>query len=128
MNICARLEGIVESSYIHEPEKQMGMPQSTMLVPMTGVVKEFVSFKMRLEQTVLHIFFLGYIPVVLIYVPFRHIMQLKQHLWIPSCFFAYPSEHSGEQNDVGTCKRHALCKNVKIILWELAYFLLTQKV
>lgn len=45
------------------------------------------------------------LPVLLIYVPFGQISQLKQHLWIPFCFFACPTGHSGEHSEVGTCTR-----------------------
>lgn len=28
---------------------------------------------------------------------------MKQHFWIPFCFFAYPLGHSGEHSEIGTC-------------------------
>lgn len=44
-------------------------------------------------------------PVMLMYVSRGHISHLKQHLWIPVSFFAYPIGHSGEHIATGTCTR-----------------------
>lgn len=41
--------------------------------------------------------------VLLTKVPFGQISHLKQHGWIPSILFAYPSLQSLEHWEIGTC-------------------------
>lgn len=45
--------------------------------------------------------------------------QLKQHLWIPSCFFANPTSHSGEHREVGTWTQPFYTRREKRILWVM---------